>query len=270
MRVNTPADVLKVGAEIATPLAKFIKDRNLSVRLGNKDYVVAEAWNTLGVMMGVTPHEVGVEDNDGIFTAHVELRRVSDGKALASASAECGSDDEKDKWGKPTWASRPRYARRSMAITRATAKAGRMAFGWVMLMAGYQATPAEEMQPLHDAGTIDAEVAPVVKATPPPAPKVVGPGDDALFDDEPPADLYDGPPDPRATRITKLSNRKGEKNGNTWTQYFITLSDGAEGSFFDGQLAVAAQAAYAAKVPVIATWEQKGKYKNLVGLLRAD
>lgn len=121
-------------------------------------------------------------------------------------------------------------------------------------------------QPPH-APMIEAQV---VKATPLHEQKPRGPGDDALFDDEPPPDFDDGPTDPRATRITQLSSRKGEKNGKPWTQWFITLSDGAEGSFFDGQLAVAAQAAYAAKVPVIATWEQKGKYRNLVGLLRAD
>lgn len=278
IRVDTPEDVLRAGAAVATPLAKFIKNRNLSVRLGNKDYVLAEGFQALGVMMGVTPHEVSVEDRDGIFTATVELRRVNDGKALARASAECGSDDEKDKWGKPTWANRPRYARRSMAITRATAKAGRMAFGWVMLMAGYQATPAEEMQPLHDAGTIDAEVAPVVKATPPPAPKPVSPNDDQLFDDEPPADFDDGPTGLSAVRpiyITKLEKREGTyktgaRKGEKYHQYFIELSDGRKGSFFNGQFGVSAEAAKASNAPVIATFEQQGQYTNLVGLLRAD
>ena len=33
----------------------------------------------------------------------------------------------------------------SMAQTRALGKAYRMALGWIMKMAGYEATPAEEM-----------------------------------------------------------------------------------------------------------------------------
>ena len=43
-----------------------------------------------------------------------------------------------------TWAKRPDYARRSMAATRAVSKACRLAFSWVMVMAGYDATPREE------------------------------------------------------------------------------------------------------------------------------
>ena len=51
---------------------------------------------------------------------------------------ECGTDEK-------TWASRARYARRSMALTRATAKASRLAFSWVMVLAGYEPTPSEEI-----------------------------------------------------------------------------------------------------------------------------
>ena len=57
----------------------------------------------------------------------------------------CGSDDELDRYGKPVWSTRPRYARRSMAQTRATGKACRLAFSWIMALAGYEPTPAEEM-----------------------------------------------------------------------------------------------------------------------------
>jgi hypothetical protein len=70
---------------------------------------------------------------------------MADGACISRASAECGAEDEKDKHGKPLWANRPRYARRSMAQTRATAKACRLAFSWIMALAGYQPTPAEEM-----------------------------------------------------------------------------------------------------------------------------
>jgi hypothetical protein len=45
----------------------------------------------------------------------------------------------------PTWAKRPGYARRSMAVTRATGKAFRLGFSWIMTLAGYEVTPAEEM-----------------------------------------------------------------------------------------------------------------------------
>ena len=96
---------------------------------------------------------------------------------------------------------------------------------------------------------------------------VVGPGDDATFFDEPEPEA----PPPVETNVTiaELTSRTGEKNGKVWTQYFITLSDGRKGSFFDGQLAVSAKAAFASRVPVVATFEQSGKFTNLVNLLSA-
>jgi hypothetical protein len=48
------------------------------------------------------------------------------------------------------WAKRPTYARRSMAITRATGKAFRLGFSWVITLAGYNPTPAEEMPGTDD------------------------------------------------------------------------------------------------------------------------
>jgi hypothetical protein len=38
-----------------------------------------------------------------------------------------------------------------MAQTRATGKACRLAFSWIMSLAGYEPTPAEEMMPIVDA-----------------------------------------------------------------------------------------------------------------------
>jgi hypothetical protein len=43
------------------------------------------------------------------------------------------------------WSHRDDYALRSMAQTRAVAKALRLCLGWIMSLAGYEATPAEEM-----------------------------------------------------------------------------------------------------------------------------
>ena len=50
-----------------------------------------------------------------------------------------------------SWAGRDDFALRSMAQTRATSKALRMPLGFVVTLAGYLATPAEEMMNLKDA-----------------------------------------------------------------------------------------------------------------------
>lgn len=143
IRANKPAEVIAAATEAATALAAVIEDRQLYSRIQGKKFVRAEGWTTLAAILGVTAHEVTVTDVDGTYTATVELRRLTDGAAIGRASAECGMDE-------PTWAKRSRYARRSMALTRATGKACRLAFSWVMALAGYEVTPAEEIPPGDD------------------------------------------------------------------------------------------------------------------------
>jgi len=169
MLESTPQDVIARATRIATELAALINSRKLYVPISGKKYVRVEGWSTLGAMLGVTPREISTTmHEDGTFEAMVEIVR-SDGQVIGRGSAICGMDE-------PTWAKRPAYARRSMAITRATGKAFRLAYSWIMTLAGYEATPAEEI--------VDAESHPfdddVSKPFPPkpaapPAPPVADP-----------------------------------------------------------------------------------------------
>jgi len=138
IRGDSPIDLVAHATAAANALAGVIKDRKLFSRIQGKEFVRCEGWTTLAAMMGVTPHEVTVTEDDGTFTATVELRRITDGQVIGRASAECGMDES-------LWAARSRNARRSMALTRAAAKACRLSFSWVMALAGYEVTPAEEM-----------------------------------------------------------------------------------------------------------------------------
>lgn len=157
LKASSPAEVIEKATEMATPLAKLIQDRKLFTDIRGKRHVRCEGWTTLAAMLGVTPHEVSVtEQQEGVFVATVELRRMSDGAAIGRASAECGAADE------PMWAGRPRYARRSMALTRATAKTCRLTFSWIMVLAGYDATPAEEMS-TDEPSSVDLDLIPFGK-----------------------------------------------------------------------------------------------------------
>jgi len=151
LQANHPAALVSGAAELACQLAQVIDQQKLSTVIKGKRFVNVEGWTTLATMLGVTAREIATTESDGIFTATVELVRMADGACISRASAECGSPDELDKYGKPLWSSRPRYARRSMAQTRATGKACRLAFSWIMSLAGYEATPAEEMTPVIEA-----------------------------------------------------------------------------------------------------------------------
>jgi len=134
-----PQDVVAQATAISTTLAAVIDKRRLYSTIQRKRYVRVEGWTTLGAMLGVLPREVDVvQDGEGGYTATVELIRATDGQVIGRGSAAVGMDE-------PTWAKRPGYARRSMAVTRATGKAFRLGFSWIMTLAGYEVTPAEEM-----------------------------------------------------------------------------------------------------------------------------
>jgi hypothetical protein len=156
--VSDPNEIIQRASVIATTLAEVIEGRKLYSVIRNKKFVQVEGWSTLGAMLGVTPRTVSVQEiNDGIFEAVVELVR-GDGHIIGRGIAECGSSDEIDRNGNAVWASRPRYARKSMAITRATGKAFRLAFSWIIMLAGYEAAPAEEMDGIIEAGFKNASI----------------------------------------------------------------------------------------------------------------
>lgn len=137
--VKTPTEVVEKATEMANALAKVITDRKLYKVIQDKKYVMVEGWSTLGGMIGVLPREVSVARlEDGGYEAVVELIRTSDGMVVGRASALCGMDETR-------WAGREEYARRSMAVTRATGKAYRLGFSWIIKLAGFEPTPAEEI-----------------------------------------------------------------------------------------------------------------------------
>ncbi len=140
LKATTPSELIEAAQSIADPLADIIKKKKLFSIISGREYVKCEGWTTLATMLGVWPVEVANDpQEDGSYVATVELRRIGDQTMLTRATAECGGPDES------LWQNRPPYARRSMASTRATGKACRLAFSWIMALAGYSPTPAEEM-----------------------------------------------------------------------------------------------------------------------------
>jgi hypothetical protein len=140
---DDPEAITRRVVAIAGPLADFIKRQHMSTNIQGREYVLAEGWAFMGSMLGVFPNATRVSevrDPEGAllgFEAHVELR-TRDGAVVGGAIAECSCAER-------NWSDRDPFALKSMAQTRATGKAYRMAFGFVMKAAGYEATPAEEM-----------------------------------------------------------------------------------------------------------------------------
>lgn len=134
-----PAAMVANATEIANVLSNVIKQQKLSVNIQGNEYVKNEGWNCLGSLLGILPREREVRQlEDGSFEAYVELISHKTGAIVGCGSALCSVTE-------PRWKSAPLYARRSMAITRATGKAYRLGLSWIVTLAGYQPTPAEEM-----------------------------------------------------------------------------------------------------------------------------
>lgn len=133
-----PKSVVSRATEIAKELGDVIEKRKLYATIQGKKFVTVEGWSTLGALLGVLPREVETKRlEDGGYESTVELIRASDQAVIGKASAIVSMDE--------VWGKRLEYARRSMAQTRATGKAYRLGFSWIVKLAGYEPTPAEEM-----------------------------------------------------------------------------------------------------------------------------
>lgn len=136
-KTDDPVEIMERTAEVAGALKEFVKAQGLTSVISGRDYLLVEAWQMLGMMLGVTPGKVTSRPVEHGWESTVDLHDRS-GRVVGSGSAEC-LDTEK------TWKSRDDYARKSMAQTRAVGKAFRNTFGFIAKAAGYETTPAEEM-----------------------------------------------------------------------------------------------------------------------------
>ena len=162
-------EALRQAGHLATRMGALIEQQHLYQTIGKKKHVLADAWETIIFLDGATPwvDDVGRVEEDGVLVAY--LAKVSiwkDGEAVANGWMECGLLDEFVTRG-ATGRGKHRSAQ-SAAQTWALAKAARMRYAWLIVMAGYSPTPAEEMDPRadggHEAPTATRQGAPVKPA----------------------------------------------------------------------------------------------------------
>jgi hypothetical protein len=141
---DNPAEVVERAAVVAKTLADVVRKQQLIVRIGQSEHVRVEGWTLLGSMLGVFPVVTWTRpvmlEGESVpigWEARVEAR-TRGGEIVGAAEAECLRDER-------TWKGRDDYALRSMAQTRAVSKALRAPLGFVMQLAGFNPTPAEEM-----------------------------------------------------------------------------------------------------------------------------
>jgi tellurite resistance-related uncharacterized protein len=225
-------------------LQDVVKQAGLSRKFGGqKEHLFFEAWQTIGRFFNVTPStEWSKPIMSGDKIVGWEARAIvtnANGQVVAAAESMCAADE-------PNWKGKAQYAIRSMAQTRASSKALRQAFAWVAVLAGYSATPAEEM---------DAEFTKGV-ATPPTAPKA---------ESKPAPESKPIPTESEAAEFipSAIMMKEGETKGKAWTRYTILEGDTKYVTFNKSF----AQLAKDASGKPVKVWFKTGKYGNDIELL---
>lgn len=139
---RAPDVVLAEATKAAKALEQVIQQKPRPVVIHGKTYLEFEDWQTVGRFYGITAKVVKAEpvEINGVvgFEAQADAIHVATGRVVSSAVSMCLNDEDK-------WKGRPLFMLRSMAQTRACGKCLRNVLSWVVVLAGFAATPAEEM-----------------------------------------------------------------------------------------------------------------------------
>ncbi len=138
-----PHKVLSMGQKMAKALKQVLTQNRWTVKIGLSEHLRFEAWQTLGSFFGYVPTVLKVEEiREGNkvmgYLCVGGVKRLRDGVIVSEAEATCMRDE-------PNWKNKPLFQLRSMAQTRACAKALRLCFSWIVTLAGFDPTPAEEL-----------------------------------------------------------------------------------------------------------------------------
>jgi hypothetical protein len=142
-----PSRITDFAVKASKELKEIVSQSKGTVKLSGNEYLKFEAWQTVAKFFGSTvsiewTKPVLMKDKDGaeqIFGYEAKASVIdSKGRVISSAENGCFKDE-------PNWYNKPSFQLRSMAQTRASAKALRQVYAWVVVLSGYQATPAEEV-----------------------------------------------------------------------------------------------------------------------------
>jgi hypothetical protein len=128
--------------KLSTELSQLIKEKGLSSNIQGKQFVNVEGWQFAGASLGLMPIITSTQDlsNETAikYMATCEVRNITTGQLVATGIALCSNAEKTKRYF-------DEYAILSMAQTRAIGKAYRNLLAWLMKAAGFEATPAEEM-----------------------------------------------------------------------------------------------------------------------------
>lgn len=171
---HDPDAIVAQASKVATALANVIEKQDLAKNLGGrKKHVEIEGWQIAGTFLGAQPvitdvqrveprtefpvvtkrkkwgkvdgkRQIVEETEDRwtcvgwSFDAVAEVRTM-DGRVIGRGEATCSREEQ-------NWMNSTDSAVKGMAQTRACSRALRQALGFIVGLAGYSATPQEEME----------------------------------------------------------------------------------------------------------------------------
>lgn len=127
----------------AQALSNIVESQGLYNKIGGGKHLRVEAWQTIAMGYGLTPAITGSQilynhDNEEYGAMATAVVYDQNGVIRGGAEGYCMRDEA-------NWRSKPSHQLVSMAGTRAVSKALRLMLSWVVVLAGYDATPAEEL-----------------------------------------------------------------------------------------------------------------------------
>ena len=161
---RNPVAILEGATAAAKALKDVVSRKEKPVIMNGEQYLEYEDWQTVGQFYHYTAktHDAVPVEINGVpgFKAYADLVDFRTGLIVGGAEAYCMRDES--KWNTRTvyeWQGEgkdrhrvavgeeavPWYQLASMAQTRAGAKALRNRLAWVVVLAGYKPTPAEEV-----------------------------------------------------------------------------------------------------------------------------
>ena len=154
-----PQEIVLFANTAAKQLVNLVRQNNWSIKIGQGEHLRFEAWQTVGTFFGYTVKTESTEYVEyggvkGFNAKAVVLDR--NGKVIGGAESLCLSDEK-------NWYGKPLFSLKSMAQTRAAGKAFRQILSWVVVLAGFKPTPAEEMS--EDLLKVDPSKAPAPRPT---------------------------------------------------------------------------------------------------------
>ena len=254
---RAPEVILNEAKIAAKALMTVVAQKKKPVIINGEQYLEFEDWQTVARFYAITVKvtRTSLVDFGGVkgYEATAEAIRNSDGMVISSADAMCLNDEEKwsvrakfeyvDGQRKKTGdVPVPLFQLRSMAQTRACAKALRNVLAWVVVLAGFKPTPAEEMTGNEHSFSASVKPAVVMPKERPTAPDL---SDDSPFlpaDEEMPPEVAENKPSnpislPQGKRFYAIYKTNGWEDGDVreflQKNFGISSSKEIEREFYD-------------------------------------